>query len=173
MSTDVHATPTMRRWRIALIAVGLGLLAIGGLVFLLDVDAKNYIGVLSWFAGAIIIHDGVAALVIVGVQLVLRRIGVGGRSIPFGVIAIVQGAIVLGVIVALVVFPEVLKQGIGSANPTLLPLDYGRNLLFFYAGLIAATALAIGVYLRVRASRQKVREPLVADDAAVDSTTHH
>jgi hypothetical protein len=56
---------------------------------------------------------------------------------------------------ALIVFPEIAKQGIGSANPTLLPLDYARNLAIFYAALAAVTAVAIVVYLRATARSRR------------------
>lgn len=149
----VTVSPAMRRWRIALVAGGLLLLAVGGLVLLLDVSPKNYLGIAVWFVGALVLHDGIAAMAVFGVQIVMRKIGRG--RIPLGVLAILQAALVVGAIVTGIVVPEVLKKQIGSANPTILPLDYLGNLVVFYIGLALATAVAIAIYAVAR--RQKVR----------------
>jgi len=139
------ASPTMRRWQIGLVAVGLLLLAIGGLVLVLDVGPSEFVGIAIWFAGAIILHDGILAPIVFGVSLMLRR---AGKRIPLGALLIVQGAVVVGAMTALLVVPEQLKQAIGTANPTILPLNYGVNLVVFGVVLIAVTVLAVVVYLR-------------------------
>ena len=136
----------MKIWRIALVVVGIALLVVGGLVLLEDVAPKRYGGILLWLAGAIVIHDGIIAGLVIAVNLTLRK---AGRKVPLGVLAIVQGAIVVGAMVSLIVFPQIVKQGIGTLNPTILPLDYTGNLVLFYGVLVAATAVAIAVYLRV------------------------
>ena len=138
-----------RRWQVGLIAVGVLLLGIGGVVLLNDVSPARYLGIAVWFLGALVIHDGIAAMAVFGVSIVMRR---AGRRIPLPVIAIIQGALVVAAIVAALVVPEILKKQIGTANPTILPLDYGLNLALFYAGLAVATAASIAVYLaRARA----------------------
>lgn len=145
----------MKRVQIALIAVGVGLLLVGGVTMLNDVAPKNYVGILIWFAGAIIIHDGIASFAVLALGIAMRRLGQRFR-VPLGAIIIVQGAIVLGAIMALIVFPEIIKKSIGRANPTLLPLDYGLNLAIFYAVLAVLTGAALAVYFVVT-RRQKVR----------------
>lgn len=143
----------IQRWQVGLIAVGIGLLLVGGVVLLMDVNPARYLGIAVWFLGALILHDGVAAMVVFGVSIVMRR---AGRRIPLAVIAIVQGALVIGAIVTAIVVPEILKKNIGSANPTILPLDYGLHLVLFYAGLAVATALAIAGYLVLARRRPRV-----------------
>jgi hypothetical protein len=143
--------PSIARWRAALLAVGLLLLVVGGITLLGDVNPKRYIGIATWFLGALIIHDGVIAFAVVGINVALRR---AGRRVPLPVLLILQGAIVVGAIVALIVFPEIAKQSIGTANATLLPLDYARNLAVFYAALAAVTAVTIVGYLRMAARRR-------------------
>ena len=145
----------MRKVQIGLIALGILLLIVGGITLLNDVAPKSYGGILAWLAGAIILHDGIASFAVVGVGIAMRRLGRRFR-VPLGAIIIVQGAIVLGAIIALIVFPEIIKKSIGRANPTLLPLDYGVNLAIFYAVLVVVTAAALAVYFAV-ARRQKVR----------------
>lgn len=142
----------MKIWRISLVVVGIALLIVGGLVLLEDVAPKRYGGILLWLAGAILIHDGIIAGLVIGVNLTLRK---AGRRVPLGVLAIVQGAIVIGAIVSLIVFPQIVKQGIGTLNPTILPLDYVANLALFYGVLVAVTAVTIAVYLRVRPHRRR------------------
>jgi len=140
------------RIRIALIVVGVLVIGLGGIVLLNDVNPARYLGIALWFAGALVIHDGLIAPVVLGVHLLLRR---AGRRIPVAVILIVQGALVVAALMTALVAPEILKQGIGSANPTILPLDYAGNLLRFYAGLALVTAASIAiVLLRSRASRR-------------------
>ena len=144
------ASPAMRRWQTGLVAVGLLLLALGGLVLVLDVGPSEFVGIAIWFAGAIILHDGILAPVVFVVSLMLRR---AGKRIPLGALLIVQGAVVVGAMTALLVVPQQLKQAMGTANPTILPLNYGVNLVVFGAVLVAVTVLAVVVYLRRVRSR--------------------
>ena len=142
----------MRAWRIAFVVLGVAGLALGGVALLDQVNPSRYLGILAWFIGALIIHDGIIAFGVLGVSLVLRRVG---RRVPVAVLAILQGAIVVGAIVALVVFPQIYKQGVGTLNPTVLPLDYAGNLIVFYVVLAALTAAVIAGYLAVRARRAR------------------
>jgi hypothetical protein len=139
-----------RRVQQALVVIGVLLLALGGLVLLMDVAPKNYMGLLIWFGGALLLHDGILAPIIFGVSVLLRR---AGKRIPIVVLLIIQGAVVVGAIATLLVVPEILKQGIGTGNATLLPLDYGVNLAWLYVGLTVATAVVVAVYLGVRSRR--------------------
>ena len=141
----------VRKWQVGLIGFGVALLLVGAVVLLMDVEPQRYLGIAVWFLGALIIHDGIAAMVVFGVSVVMRR---AGRRIPLVVIAIVQGALVIGAIFTAIVVPEILKTSIGSANPTILPLNYGLNLLLFYAGLVVVTAGAIVVALVLRRRRR-------------------
>ena len=95
---------------------------------------------------------GIIAPIVLGIGLIMRR---AHRRIPFGVLVILQGALVLGAIMTGIVVPEILKKSIGTANATLLPLNYGTNLLVFYGVLIVVTAAAIGVFLRIVARRAR------------------
>ena len=135
------------RWRYALVTFGIALLGLGGVVLLIQVDPAKYIGIAIWFLGALIIHDGIIAFVVFGIGLLMRR---ASKKIPFGVLVIVQAALVLGALMTAIVVPEILKKNIGTANPTILPLQYGPNLAIFYGVLAVATAAAIALYLRFR-----------------------
>jgi len=147
-----------RKIQIALVVVGVGLLALGGLTLLADVNPKRYLGLATWLVGALIIHDGIIAPTVFAIVLFFRR---ANKSLPVVLLLIVQGALVVGSIIVLIVLPEILKKAIGTANPTLLPLDYTLNLALFLGGLAVLTAAAAGAYLALR--RQKARSPLSQD----------
>ena len=72
----------VQRWQVGLIVFGVGLLAVGGVVLLMDVKPERYLGILAWFVGALIVHDGIAAMAGFGVSLVMRR---AGRRKSYGV----------------------------------------------------------------------------------------
>lgn len=143
----------MRGIRIVLVGLGLLLLGVGAVTLLNDVNPKRYLGIAVWFVGALVLHDGIAAFVIFGINVVSRKLG-GRLRVPLPALLIVQGAIVLAAIMTLIVVPAALKKSIGTANPTLLPLDYGTHLLVFYGVLAVVTALALGVYAVVRRGRR-------------------
>ena len=142
----------VRRWQIGLIALGLALFVVGGITLLNDVNPKRYLGIAAWFLGALIVHDGIISFLVFGANIVMRKTG-GRLRIPLPAILIVQGALVVAAIMTLIVVPAALKKSIGTANPTLLPLDYGLHLVVFYAVLAGVTALALAVYGVVRRRR--------------------
>ena len=147
-----------RKIQIALVVVGVGLLVIGGLTLLGDVNPKRYPGLATWLLGALIIHDGIIAPTVFAIVLLFRR---ANKTIPVVLLLIVQGALVVGSIIVLIVVPEILKKSIGTANPTLLPLNYTLNLVLFLGALAVLTAGAAAAYLAL--SRQKARSPLSQD----------
>ena len=142
----------VRRWQIALVVVGLATMLVGGITLLNDVDPKRYLGIAAWFVGALVLHDGIISLVVFGANVLMRKTG-GRLRIPLPALLIVQGALVVAGIMTLIVVPAALKKSIGTANPTLLPLDYGLHLVVFYAVLAGVTALALAVYGVVRRRR--------------------
>jgi hypothetical protein len=157
---DAPLSPAVRRWRVGLLAVGVGLLGVGGVLLALDLDPAEWVGLVVWLALALVVHDGLIAFGVFGVQLLLRR---AGRRMPVVVVAIAQGAVVIGAIIALVVIPQIYKRAIGASNPTVVPLDYGVNLMVFLVVLIITTAVVIGLYLLTVARRQNVRPSSTQD----------
>jgi hypothetical protein len=138
--------------RIGLGIVGVLVIVVGGLVLLDLVDPSKYLGLAIWFVGALIIHDGIVALGVFGVSVILRR------RLRGGTLAIIQGALVIAALFTAIVVPEILKKNIGTANPTLLPLDYGLNLAVFYGVLVVVTVVVLVVHARFggRARREPV-----------------
>lgn len=145
---------TIRRWRIGLLLTGLALLGLGGLALAQEVNPKRYIGILTWFIAALIIHDGIIAPAVFGATLAFRRVQ---GKVPVVVIAIVQGALVVGGIVTLLVVPEILKKSIGTLSSSILPQNYALHLVLFYLVLAVLTGAAIAIYLPMFTRRQKLR----------------
>jgi len=143
----------IRAWRIGLIALGLAFFVVGGITLLNDVNPARYLGIAIWLVGALVIHDGIISFVVFGANIVMRKTG-GRLRIPLPALLIVQGALVVAGIMTLIVVPAALKKSIGTANPTLLPLDYGLHLLVFYGVLAGITALALAVYGLLRRARR-------------------
>jgi hypothetical protein len=150
----IPVSHTVRNWRIGLIFFGLALLATGAYVLTDEVSPKRYVGILTWFLGALILHDGILAPATFGLSLIFRRMQ---AKVPAIVIAIVQGALVIGGIITLIVVPEILKKQIGTLSSSILPQNYALHLGVFYVVLLLLTAIAIGIYLRLFARRQKLR----------------
>ncbi|PZU41555.1 MAG: hypothetical protein DI573_00455 [Microbacterium sp.] len=152
MPTVTQRADAMQIWRVALIASGVVLLAGGALVFVQDVPPERYPAVAAWLIGALVVHDGVAAMAVVVVSVLARR---AGHRMPFVPFLIAQGALVVALIMSAVVVPQILKKAAGTANPSVLPLDYALNLGVFVAVLAAVTAAAIAVWAwRVRRPRR-------------------
>ena len=145
----------MKTTRIILVAFGVALLLLGAVVLFGTVNPKRYLGLASWLILALIVHDGVISAVTFGVAFGLRK-GQKKQRIPGPVIGIVEGALAVISVFAIIVLPEILKQAIGTKNPTILPLDYTRNLLLFWAAIVVLAAVAIAAYYAVT-RRQKPR----------------
>ena len=144
----------MKIARVILIAFGVLVLILGVVVLFETNSLKKIAGLASWLIFALIVHDGIIAGITFATALTLRK---AGRRVPTVVLAIVQGALVIAAIFAIVVVPEVYKKSIGVKNPTVLPLDYGPSLLLFWGVLAALAVLGVVLYLvRARLRREPV-----------------
>lgn len=148
----------MRRARIALIAGGVLILLLAGWILLTTVKPTRYIGIVEWFAAAIIVHDAIIAPFVFGVGLVMRK---AGRRIPLAVLAIIQAGLVVGAMFTIVLVPEILAQQHAHLFETLLPFDYVRNLGVLWVGTLAVTGVAVIAYLVWRGVRMRPRRPFV------------
>ena len=135
--------------RIALIVIGLAGLFAGAVILVQEERPDQILGVIIWIGAAIIVHDGILSPLLLLVDVWMRR---AGRRIPYAVLAIIQGGVVAGAIMSMLVLPEIYKKSLGTKNPTILPLDYGLNLALFWAAVALLTAAACALYLRRRAS---------------------
>jgi hypothetical protein len=143
----------VRRWRIALATLGLGLVGVGLVVLMQEVTPTHYLGILSWFIGALIIHDGIIAPVVFFVTVVMRR---RLERVPGPIVALIQGALVIAGIVALIAVPEIIKKSIGTLSSSILPQNYALHLGLFVVALVVLTLGAIAAYRLIFARRQKL-----------------
>jgi hypothetical protein len=121
---------------------GLGL-ALMGLGACLVAAGSDPTGVLVWLAGALVLHDGILAPLVLAVGLLL--VGRGQRGL-------LRGASVAAGSVILVTLPLLVRPG-EPPNPSALPLPYGRNL----AIVLAAVAVVTGALYLVRRRKDLVR----------------
>lgn len=128
--------------RIVTGAVGLALMAVGGTLLLRGGQLRD---VALWLAGAIVLHDGVVAPLVLGVGLLLAAVP-ARRT--------VRGALVVAGALTLVALPVLLRPGAPN-NPTVLPLDYLRNWLLALAGVAVVTAVVLVLrWVRLRVPRR-------------------
>jgi hypothetical protein len=133
-----------------LIALGVALIGFGGYTLvMLQPRPNQLIGVAVWLIGAIVLHDAVLSPLLVGVGLLMRR---AGHRVPWTVIALVQGAVVIGCLFTLMFLPEVAVQQRGPKNATVVPLDYAQNLIIMWA--VLAAIVVVGSIVLVRRTRR-------------------
>ncbi|WP_246095298.1 hypothetical protein [Streptomyces roseicoloratus] len=126
-------------------ALGLGLIGLGAWLVAVEPDSA---GVLVWLAGALVLHDGILAplVLVVGLLLVGRR----GRSL-------LRGTLIIAGSVVLVALPLLVRPG-EPPNPSALPLSYGRNLAIVL-GAVAVVAATLHLVRRRRATGPRRRAP--------------
>ncbi|QQD75594.1 hypothetical protein I8920_12315 [Curtobacterium sp. YC1] len=142
----------MRAARIVLAVIGVLVIAFGAFVLVTSVSPNRIGGLAVWLLGAVVLHDAVLSPFVVGAGLLLRR---AGRTLRASVLVVVQAAIVLGSVLALVVLPEIEAKDQGPKNPTVLPFDYGTRLLLVEGALllVVVAVLVIGVVRSRRPGR--------------------
>ncbi|MFF2810398.1 hypothetical protein ACFVT2_25170 [Streptomyces sp. NPDC058000] len=131
------------------IRYALGLLGATGMaVGVLLVTGTGWAGhVVLWLAGAVALHDGVLAPLVLGVGLPLA--GRAGRRGPGPVRGAVRGALIAAGALTAVALPALLRPG-APANSSVLPLDYPRGWLVSVLAVAAGTGALVGVRLLVR-----------------------
>ena len=136
--------------------VGLGVVVFG-LLGLLDhiPDTTNWA---LWFFGGLLIHDAIVVPTVAVVAVLL------GWLLPVRVLPVVQGVLVVAIVLTLVAIPVVGGWGRLANNPSLLPLDYGRNLAIVLGLVVAAGALLVVRAVR-RTPAPGKRPPSAEEDA--------
>lgn len=145
----------MRAARIVLVVVGVLVIAFGAYVMVTTVRPNRIWGLATWLLGAVVLHDAILSPFVVAVGLLLRRTG---RTIRVWALVVVQAAVVLGSVLALVVLPEIAAKHHGQKNPTVLPFDYGARLLVVEGVLLLVVVAVLVIAVVVGRSDRK---PLV------------
>lgn len=118
----------MRTLRLTVGAAGVAGMALGA-VLLASPDVGKPLSVLWWLGGAVLLHDGVLVPAVLAV----------GALLPSRLRRAARGALVTAACLTAVALPVLLRPG-RPANSSVLPLDYGRNLLIALAAVAAVAA---------------------------------
>jgi hypothetical protein len=124
-----------------------GAAAIGWVIILLgvrgvfhDSSATRPGDLAGWFAGLLVVHDVVLVPVAFGVAWLV------GRVLPDRAVVPARLGLAASAVVVAVAFPLVRGYGERDANPSLLPLPYGRNLaialVLVWVVVVGATAIS-------------------------------
>ncbi|MDI2132603.1 hypothetical protein [Yinghuangia seranimata] len=145
MSTTERARGSRVVWwsRAVLGAGGLALMGYGTAGLL---DEPSYVdkwGVARWLVGGLVLHDAVFATLVFGVGFVVMR-AVPARGPAPWVRRTLLGGLAAGVAATLITLPALLRP-LPTQNPSVLPLDYGRNLAVVWGVVAAATGIVIAL----------------------------
>ena len=142
--------------RVILIGIGAVVMVFGGWTLYETIPQSTIANLGLWIVAGVVIHDiALAALIAVGGWII-------SRWVPTQYRAYVQsGCIVAGVVVIMAI-PVLIAGGRQPDNPSLLPLDYPRNLAIVLAVIAIATLATALVRERGKRSPRKRQE-----DAAV------
>ncbi|CAM5634410.1 hypothetical protein SAVIM338S_06108 [Streptomyces avidinii] len=133
----------MRTARWVLGGCGLLLIAAGGRLLWVLPDPA---GVALWLGGALVVHDGIIAPLVLAAGAAVAAVPARG---------VVRGALLTAGALVLVTLPLLLRPG-APANPSALPLPYGRNLAVVLA-VVAVTAVAVALGPRLARARRGPR----------------
>ncbi|MFF4850778.1 hypothetical protein [Streptomyces sp. NPDC001194] len=125
------------RYRYAVAGLGAVLMGLGGALLVRQPSPWR---IALWLAGAVVVHDGLVAPLVMAVAALTAAFGLRLRGVP-------RSALIVAGSLTAIALPPLLRPG-GAANPTVVPLDYLRNWLL----TMAAIALATGLYAAARAA---------------------
>lgn len=138
MKPEAKFTP-MRSARIGLGALGAGIAAYGILGLPTQLGVAQLVGLLTWMAIAILLHDGVVVPLSTLAGAGLTRFGSRLRPVSA---AVLRGALMTGAVVSLVA-GVLLKAQSEARNTSVLEADYAANLAWFWAVLALLAAIVI------------------------------
>jgi hypothetical protein len=147
-------------------ALGVAVLGYGAFGLFTDPSIKNHASVEEWLIWGLVAHDAILAPVVFTLCAVAYRLtGVRWRG-RLAALSLIGGSLVL------IAVPALLRRG-HNPNPTVLPLDYARNLGLLLAVLVAAMAVYGGIDAARRRHRQKAaaRRAVVAAEAEAAAAT--
>ncbi|MGW7365924.1 hypothetical protein ACWGI8_21425 [Streptomyces sp. NPDC054841] len=126
--------------RVVVGAVGVALMGFGAWLLFGAGDVRDPWDAVVWLGGAVVLHDGLIAPLVLAVGFLLAALPARGT--------LRAGLIVCGAL-TLIALPPLLRPG-APTNPSALPLDYLRNWLLTL-GVVAS--LTAGVLLLGRVAR--------------------
>ncbi len=144
-------SPTARKGaRLALGAGGVAVLGYGLLGLPTQLGPEQLLGLLTWMAVAVLLHDGVLVPLSTLAGAGLTR---AGSKLRPSSAAVVRGALLTGAVVTLVAGILLKAQSV-ARSATVLEADYAMHLVWFWAALALGCAAAV-VILERRARRAR------------------
>lgn len=144
-------TPSGPAWWLGLIAGG-GVLTFGFIGLMTNSAQTRPGNMVKWVVGGLIAHDAIVAPAVVAISFLLARL------LPAAVRGGIQATLAVCAVLVVMSYPVLKAVGRDPNNPSLLPLDYPRNL-----AIVLAIVLVGGVTLTLlRAARR--RRPTATSD---------
>lgn len=128
-------TPSGPAWWIGLI-VGGGVLTFGVIGLMTNSAQTSPANMVKWVVGGLIAHDAIVAPAVVIASFLLARL------LPAAIRGGIQATLAVCAVLVLMSYPVLNAAGRDPNNPSLLPLDYPRNL-----AIVLAIILVGGVTL--------------------------
>lgn len=138
----------------ALGVAGVSMLIYGLLGLPTQLGPPQLMGLLTWMAVAILIHDGVIVPLSTLAGAGLAR---AGSKLQPPSLAVLRGALLTGALVTLLAGILLKAQSVAQST-TVLEADYAGNLALFWVALALASAAGI-VFLECRARRSGTTSP--------------
>ncbi|MBT2534283.1 hypothetical protein J7E83_19555 [Arthrobacter sp. ISL-48] len=140
MNTPKADTP-VKTIRIILGLAGAGLIGYGLLGLPTQLGPAELVGLLTWMAVGLLLHDGVIVPLSTLAGAGLTRLSFGLRPTS---VALLRGALMTGTVVTLITGILLKAQSVARST-TVLEVDYAGHLLWFWTVLALASAAAIYV----------------------------
>jgi hypothetical protein len=132
-------SPLKRSFRVGLGILGAGIAAYGILGLPTQLGVAQLVGLLTWMAVAVLLHDGVVVPLSTLAGAGLTRLGARLRPVS---VAVLRGALMTDAVVTLVA-GVLLKAQSESRNVSVLEADYAANLAWFWAVLAVVAVVVI------------------------------
>lgn len=141
--------------RVGCALVGVSLICIGVFFLLTTEPPAALIGLIVWLAAAVVLHDAVFAP---AVNVADRMLASGAARLAARAVTAVRILFCIGLVLTLVVGPELVAQGRRHANPTVLVGDYALRLGLVWCAIglaVVAIIAASALHTRRRTARRR------------------
>ena len=133
---DVRRSSTPGPWAWLAIVAGWALMIVAVIGAIRDPLLGSSVSWIVWVLGVAVVHDAIVLPIVLGCGWLLGRFAPAVWRGPW------RFALVVGAVLVLSTLPIARRWGARSDNPSILPLEVGRNLLVLLAGLALGALLA-------------------------------
>lgn len=137
---SVQTSGTVKVLRIGLCVSGASIIGYGLIGLPTQLGPSQLLGLMTWLAVAVLLHDGVIVPLSTLAGAGLTRLGFGLRPVSA---AVLRGSLMAGAVVTLITGILLKAQSV-ARNTSVLEADYAGHLLWFW--IILALAAAVTIY---------------------------